>query len=264
MCGIALVVERSGAGVDPDRLVRHDRGARRTRPRRRSVRARRMGHRRGRLPGGSGHRSRRPAPIAGRGAAAVALVDRPRRPPARDPRSPPARAPADARRSRPVARLQRRDLQRRRDPRRAARRRARVPHRGRHRGVPRGVGDVGAGRAHAAERDVGVRRLGRAAAPAVVRARSAGHQAALPGPDVVRRARRLDAGRDCRRARRAPVAARRGDRRVPRHRPARSRRPDVLQRHRPDRRRVPGRDRRCWRGGAPLGAGPDGSGGRGW
>ena len=79
----------------------------------------------------------------------------------------------------------------------------RVPHRGRHRGVPRGVGGVGAGRAHAAERDVGLRGLGRAAPPAVVRARSARHQAALPGPHVVRRARGLDAA-----ARSSPDSAR--------------------------------------------------------
>ena len=166
-----------------------------------------------------------------RGAGGAALVNRARRPPPRHPRSGPARAPADARPTRAVARLQRRALQRRHDPRRAARRRPRVPQRRRHRGVPRGVGDVGAGRAHAAERDVGVRGLGRAAAPAVVWSRSARHQAALPGPGVVRRARRVDAGRDHRRSRRPSVAARAGDRRVPRHRLDRSRGADVLRRH---------------------------------
>ena len=193
---------------------RHDGGARAARARRRGVPARRLGDRRGRVPGRRGHRSR--------GAAATARRGRRRRSAGRS-----ASASAGSRSAIPIRGRASRCAAARglwlafngelynadaiRDELRGAGRAFRSP------------GDTevflaaweawGPDALAAPERDVGVRRVGRAAPPAVVRPRSARHQAALPGADAVGDARRVDAGRDRRRPRRA--ARRRTRRRSP-------------------------------------------------
>ena len=134
---------------------------------------------RGRPRAAGGDDRRRQASRPGRCRLLFRRRDRPR-PSAPEHHRPGDRRPADGQRGRfGAGRLQRRDLQLRRGPRRARGARPPVPDQHRHRSDRPRLRAVGRALRRSLPRDVRVRRLGRARAPAAARARSSRRQAAL-------------------------------------------------------------------------------------
>ena len=247
-----------GAGVDPGRLAGMTAALAARGPDDEAFVLGGMGHWRGRLSWGSGHGFRRSAaPLAearrsGAGRSGSASAGPPSA-------SRPARAPADARPTRAVARLHgelyNADTIRDSCAAPAAGSAARA--------TPRCSSRRGDGGTDALTRLSGMLR-----SPSGTRRGAGSGVVAIRWASSRSSARRRPAcSSRRRRARSSPVSApvrRRTQRRSPRTSPpaCSSRRADVLQRHHPDRRRLPGRDRRCRRRGAPLGAGPGGGAGR--